>query len=617
MSSPSSKSKSKQSSSSSHAHPPLLTAPPKASGTSSTTGVSLSLPLLEGLCRRPATGRGVVQKALAKWQAAQKIAHWVATKYWQQQQKNKKKKQFSLRQSSIPYRQCLPPQQHWLWDAMRSASRSERHVAARLLLQGGCPCGNCCRTTTAAASSVQEEEHDQWQMQHVLVSLWNAYVLPAATVGSNNFAVATLPSSSIPMEWMALLKHVVLGKMVTEERILAFCLGGIPWMTQSIWQLVTALSGATDRHSHAAGTHLQALVGLVELLYSLLLVVFVEQPEPAAAAAATSDTPGSPTASTPSSSRRRGRAAASPAMASLPPDVKNSESSETPAASSITKRLASRRRILKRLFWQSIMETTDATTAAAAPFPKQHTHPHHQLATQNPLSPLACLTGAFHVWKTNADWPFPGPTADACLTMLRQLVDPNATAKAVSLAGIPAPASGTTASPPGSGVKRPGEAPNSTSSRQKRRKRTRSSSATSASQQQQQQQASGGFSFRSSEAASNVNPAAGERRMGGENAESAIPRLLSSVLGSGSSTNNNRIDLHLAAGDDDDEEMDEVVMDIADEDDDDDDIDSDGDDVEVIMEHHDVGNEEVAVAPEDDEDIDSEDENDEEGKAWI
>ena len=598
----------------------MLSAPPKPPGASGTTGASLSLPLLEGLCRRPATARSIVQKALTKWQAAQKIAHWVATKYWQQQKKKKKKKQPSsalvLLPSSIPYRQCLPPQQHWLWDAMRSASRSERHVAAQLLLQGGCPCGSC-RTTTAAASSSAQEEHDQWQLQHVLVALWNAHVLPspaASTVISNySVAVATLPSSNIPVEWMALLKHVVLGKMVTEERILAFCVGGIPWMTQSIWQLVTALS-ATDRNSHAAGTQMQALLGLVELLYSLLLVVFVEQPEPAATAAATAtDTPGSPAATTPSSSRRRGRATASPATSTSPPDAKTSESSETSAAS-ITKRLASRRRILKRLFWKSMTETTDATTTATASVAKQHhTHPHHQLPTQNPLSPLACLTGAFHVWKTNTDWPFPGPTADACLTMLRQLVDPNATAKAVNLAGIAAPASGTTASPPGSGVKRPGEAPNSTSSRQKRRKRTRSSSsATSASQQQQQQQqASGGFSFRSSAAASNAQPAVGERRRtSGDNAERAIPRLLSSVLGDGSNTNNNQ---HAGGDEDEDEELDDVFMEIADEDDDDDEIDSDGDGVEVIMEHHDVGNEEAAVAPEDDEEIDSEDENDEEG----
>ncbi|CAB9510970.1 Auxin transport protein BIG [Seminavis robusta] len=563
----------------------------------STRGVSLSLPLLEGLSQRPETAHCLVQTALKRLQAAQKIAHWVSSKW-----RAKKSQQITAASPCvIPYQQNLPSHQHWLWDAMRSVSRTERHVAARLLLQGGCPCSTC-RTAAAATSSAAvgivgsaggvskgDDEHAQWRLQQVLISLWNKHILPTTLAPRvepmKDTTLATLPAN-IPMEWMALLKHIVLGKMVTEERIMAFCFGGIPWITQSIWQLVTALSNSKEGAS--APLQLQALIGLVELCYSVLLVVFIE-PETTTSSsrtATTASTENPPQASTSTSTNssastnaisaasssnprrpRLGRLASSSSRGGSTTANAATNSNRTATAETgdnsidnstnsdaVAKRLTLRRRVLQRLFWKNF------DTAAVGPNQSaKHVHLYHLVNNAFPLSPLACLIGAFHIWKANSDWPYPGPTADACLTMLRQLVDPSTTAKAVSLAGLTAPISSNTGTTTAN--TRPREAPNSasSSSRQRRRKRQRSTSSASSSQppvpqqrQPPQPPSSSGvattFLFRSSAIGSSA--AGVNSSNGNNNAASSSSARLAAVLGSA------RGNL-LSASDDEDVEMDQ------------------------------------------------------------
>lgn len=589
-----------------------------AASPNSTRGVSLSQPLLEGLCQRSENAHSIVHDALKKLHAATRIAKWVSAHY--------RKKEKPSRFVMIPFQQKLPPQQHWLWDAMRSSSRSERHVAARLLLQGGCPC-ETCRLPGDSTPTASQEEVAQFKLQHVLMALWNRHILPVSTAGGDLSSAVALPSN-IPMEWMALLKHVVLGKTVTEERIMAFCLGGIPWITQSIWELVTSLSQSEQQA--CSPTQLQALIGLVELCYSVLLVVFIEPEITAARTDTTTGSPGTTAASgavgsaaatssnsvttnaaagtststtrRPSSSRRLNpgsprltTASTSTTSRSTPTaaSTENKDSESLANSAAATKRLTMRRRVLKRLLWKPV----DIGAGA---------HPHHANNSNNNnittplLTPLACLIGALHIWKTNTDWPYPGPTADACLTMLRQLVDPNSTAKAVSLAGL----TGSAASGSGAtSTTRPRDTPNSTSSssRQRRRKRQRTTAGSSALGSSPSASPSA-FLFRhesrrNASAGSSAGGGSERRRTTAETdaTDGTVTRLLSSVLGSAAVRHSSQSD-----PEDDDEEGEDVVMEDIDDDDD-----SDGE-VDVGMHlHDDHDDDHNELAAEDDEIIES------------
>ena len=608
----------------------------------SNRGMSLSLPLLEGLCRRPSTAQSIVTAALHKFDAAQLIAKWVQGKYHhrrrrqQQQQQEQKNKDFQEAQtpqskSMNPFLQTMPPHQHWLWEALKSASRPERHSAARLLLMGGCYCGSCRGShdnsnndessgTATSTHGAQDEDYEQWKLQQVLIALWNAHAVPPLPLmgsittnnGTSNNRAAALPSSYIPVEWMALLKHVVFGRSVTEEQIMAFCLKGIPWISQSIWQLVMGLSSTNNNTGVAGGgeklydqneeyklSQLQALIGLVELLYPLLMVV-VEPIPPEKTTEATTGTEASPAKKSGNSSRSiAGVSQTTPMTAASPDQTRNTAKEKKEPDELIAERLKLRRRLVKRLFWKSFPSTTkavDATTAAAAPtttHPNYHHHHYDQYPHNlQPLSPLACLVGAFHVWKTNTDWPFPGPMVDASLAMLRQLVDINATTKVVNL--VAEKATGIS-SPLGSGFKR--EAPESSNSRSnKRRKRTRAAASQLTQQQQQQASGSSPFLFRSSSsersAAGNNNAAANnnERRRGD------APRLLSQIFAGHHSE------------DDGEDDIEEVVMEMLDEDDDD----SETEAVAAVRRAA-SGAEMSGNVLHEDEAIDSEEEHDEEG----
>ena len=442
-----------------------------ASPPASHQGVSMSLPLLEGLCQRPVTAHKAVQKALTRIEAAQRIARWILAK-----KKKQNRGVYAIQQPPT-----IKVSSHWLWDAMQSASRAERHVAARLLLQGGCPCSTCRsfsttkNNTTTTTLTAQEEEYRLWQMQSMLRALMNQHIL------TRTDSILTCPT--VPMEWMALLKHLLVGKMVTEERLMAFSVHGIQWMTRSIWQLVAQL--AADSTSAAAPTQLQALIAMTELCYSVLMVVFCEPTTEGArkttAADASSNSQSAATAGQ-SSPRRANTAASSNSRrnntnTNIPTSTSNNTSATTTAAASnvddngiqsapVAKRLALRKRILNRLFWKYHTGNVGETDTSAAV--AEHNH-HHYHATVPPLSPLACLVGALHIWKTNTDWPYPGPTADACLAMLRQLIDPNATPKAVTLPGLTATATAT--------AQATSNANASPSSHRRRRKLSRSFSA--------------------------------------------------------------------------------------------------------------------------------------------
>ena len=173
---------------------------------------SASLPLLEGLYGRPEALEETVKEALARFEAARKIARWTSscfrleasTSYHQKHKKRKleykKKKPRKKKKRDQPNQFIISSNsaswEHWIFQSLLSPNLRVRQVASCFLLQG---------PTTI--------------MREALVSFADRHT--------------TCPGD---IQIFGLIKHFLAGE---EESFVAS--GGLRWLTRSIVNLISVL----------------------------------------------------------------------------------------------------------------------------------------------------------------------------------------------------------------------------------------------------------------------------------------------------------------------------------------------------------------------------------------
>lgn len=248
----------------------------------------LSLPLLEGLSRRPGEADSIVHELFSQWKAAIRITRAMEFLWFRHQirigeteQKQKKRRGKQVSQGPPPKRRRrggrrtkesqsmeldlsptqekeegehptmsqlflrrglrLSPFKHWLLQSMISASLPERQVAFRILSQG-CPLDDS--------------------------SIWTCIELLCSTVYSET-TYRTNASSNV-VGCIAFLKHIVINVLSDSGR-LGFCRSssvGLTPMCETLWRLAL-LGKHSDRYQSQA--LLRVCLSFVDLLHSTIL----------------------------------------------------------------------------------------------------------------------------------------------------------------------------------------------------------------------------------------------------------------------------------------------------------------------------------------------------------
>lgn len=324
---------------------------------------SASLPLLEGLYGRPEALEETVKEALARFEAARKIARWTSscfrleasTSYHQKHKKRKleykKKKPRKKKKRDQPNQFIISSNsaswEHWIFQSLLSPNLRVRQVASCFLLQG---------PTTI--------------MREALVSFADRHT--------------TCPGD---IQIFGLIKHFLAGE---EESFVAS--GGLRWLTRSIVNLISILhpsqargkcSSLVFQSDESLEAMQKRLILLVDLCYRLVLLNFIATQTDNVVRKATEESP---------TSKRRRRAA--------------STSSRGNFEETSSKRLDVLRR-LNNVLWTSTL-------------PSIH-------IGEYPLCPLACLIVAHSALNDYYPLPAPMRGMDTCVSQLVQLIDPDST----------------------------------------------------------------------------------------------------------------------------------------------------------------------------------------------